>query len=109
MQIFYQTSPDRYEYLNQKVRDLVSQFVKEGPSEENLEKGKAFMQKEHLENQRENNYWQEALCQLLESRVDITDNYESTLQSITKEDVRRALESLMKQKVHSEIIMIGEK
>lgn len=109
MQIFYQTSPDRYEYLNQKVRDLVSQFVKEGPSEENLEKGKAFMQKEHLENLRENNYCQEALCQLLESRVDITDNYESTLQSITKEDVRRALESLMKQKVHSEIIMIGEK
>lgn len=40
MQIPYQASPDKYEYLNKRVRDIVAQFVTDGPSAENLAKGK---------------------------------------------------------------------
>ena len=108
MQIAYQTNPDRYFYLNQRVRDIVAQMAKEGPSEENLQKGKEFMLKNHQEQLRENSYWQSAMENLLATRVDITLDYEKVLNSITVEDARRTLETLVGAKNHAEIIMIGK-
>jgi len=108
MQIPYQASPDRYEYLNQRVRDIVAQFVAEGPSEENLAKGKEYILKNHKENLRENSYWATAFETYLDTKVDISQDFEAVLQSITAEDTRRAIVDLMAGKAHSEIIMIGE-
>lgn len=107
MQIPYQASPDKYEYLNQRVRDIVAQFVTEGPSAENLAKGKEYFLKNHNENLRENSYWATALETYLDTKVDITRDFEQTLQGITADDARRAIEQLMKQKNHTEVIMVG--
>lgn len=107
MQIPYQASPDRYEYLNQRVRDIVAQFVAEGPSAENLAKGKEFFLKNHNENLRENSYWATALETYLDTKVDITCDFEQTLQSITADDARRAIEQLLEQQNHTEVIMVG--
>ena len=107
MEIFYQSSPDKYEYLNQRVRDIVANFVKEGPSEENMSKGKEFMLKNYKESLRENAYWLNAMKTLLYTNVDFISDYEKVLQSITKEDARSIIEQVMKQGNHSEIIMVG--
>lgn len=107
MQIPYQASPDKYEYLNQRVRDIVAQFVTDGPSAENLAKGKEYFLKNHNENLRENKYWADALETYLNTNVDITRNFEQTLQSITTDDARCSIELLMKQKNHIEVIMVG--
>jgi zinc protease len=107
MQIPYQASPDRYEYLNQRVRDIVTKFVTEGPSEENLTKGKEYFLKNHREDLRENSYWASAMSTLLDTKTDLTRDYESVLQSITREDTRRIIQQLMKQQNHSEVIMVG--
>ena len=107
MEIFYQASPDKYEYLNQRVRDIVANFVKEGPSEENMSKGKEFMLKNYKESLRENAYWLNAMKTLLYTDVDLISDYEKVLQSITKEDARSIIEQVMNQGNHSEIIMVG--
>lgn len=107
MQIPYQASPNKYEYLNKRVRDIVAQFITEGPSAENLAKGKEYFLKNHNENLRENKYWATALETYLDTKVDITRDFEQTMQSITYDDARRAIEQLMKQKNHTEVIMVG--
>jgi len=107
MQIPYQASPDKYEYLNQRVRDIVAQFVAEGPSAENIAKGKEYFLKNHIENLRENSYWANALETYLDTKVDITRDFEQTLQRITVNDARLAIEQLMKQNNHTEVIMVG--
>ena len=107
MQILYQAAPDRYEYLNQRVRDIVAKFAAEGPSDENLAKGKEFFLKEYKEGLRENTYWAEAMETMLDAKVDMTLNYEQVLQSITRDDVRNILTQLLKQNNYSEIIMKG--
>lgn len=96
MQIPYQASPDKYEYLNKRVHDIVAQFVTDGPSAENLAKGKEYFLKNHNENLRENSYWATALETYLDTKVDITTD-----------DARRSIEQLMKQKNHTEVIMVG--
>ena len=109
MQISYQTDPARYEYLNQRVREIVDQFAKEGPSEENLAKGKEFLHKKHLENINENSWWAESLEEILATGVDMTEDYDKVLDSITAEDVRKAVASMLKKDNHSEVIMVGVK
>lgn len=107
MQIPYQASPDKYEYLNKRVRDIVAQFITEGPSAENLAKGKEYFLKNHNENLRENSYWANALETYLNTKVDITRDFEQTLQGITSDDARRSIEQLMKPQNHTEVIMVG--
>ena len=109
MQIPYQASPDKYEYLNQRVRDIVKQFVLDGPSAENLAKGKEYFLKNHNENLRENNYWANAFETYLDTKVDISADFEQTLQSITAEDTRSSIEQMLKQKNHTEVILVGFK
>ena len=108
MQIYYQTSPDKYEYLNGRVREIVAQFAKEGPSAENLSKGKEFYAKKHKENIAENSYWASVLDELLETGIDLSANYEAVLESITAEEVRACFASMLKAGNHSEIIMAGK-
>ncbi|MBO4362282.1 MAG: insulinase family protein [Paludibacteraceae bacterium] len=108
MQIPYRTAPDRYEYLNRRVREIVAQFVAEGPSEENMAKGKEFILKNYNENLRENVYWANEFRSWLDTKVDLTKDFEAVLNSITADDCRRSIDDLLKQKAHSEIIMIGE-
>lgn len=109
MQIVYQTAPDKYEYLNKRIHEIVADFTANGPSEENLAKGKEFYLKEHGENLRENHYWAQALGILLDTKVDITANYEDVLKSITADDARKAVNAMLKQNNHSEVIMVGTK
>ena len=107
MQIYYQSAPDRYEYLNQRVRDIVAHFIANGPSAENLAKGKEYLLKGYREGQRENVYWASAMETMLEANVDLTLNFEQVLQSITSDDVRSIIEQLCQQNNYYEIIMKG--
>ena len=109
MQIGYQTNPEKFVYLNQRVRDIVAQFAAKGPSEENLAKGKEYLLKNYREQLRENSFWQETLAELLATGVDLATDYEAVLASITTNDARRVIATLMEQKNHSEIIMVGVK
>lgn len=107
MQIAYQTDPERYGYLNGRVREIVAKFAAEGPSEENLAKGKEFFLKKHRENLSENSYWGGCLESYLATGVDLTCDFDETLNGISAEDARKAVASMLKQANHSEVIMVG--
>ena len=107
MQIAYQSDPQRYEYLNTRVREIVADFAENGPAEEELAKGKEFYLKEHNENLRENSYWSQAFSNYLETKVDITRDFESVLESITAKDVRKIVAKMLSANNHSEVIMVG--
>ncbi|MGN1216079.1 MAG: M16 family metallopeptidase, partial [Candidatus Cryptobacteroides sp.] len=107
MQIAYQTDPQKYEYLNSRVREIVADFAENGPSEENLAKGKEFYQKKHQENLRENSYWSEVFANYLETGVDMTRDFDSVLDGITAKDVRKIMSKMLAANNHSEVIMVG--
>ncbi len=109
MQIFYQTSPEKYEYLNDRIREIVSQFETNGPSDENLDKGKQYLIKKYHENLKENSFYASSLSELLTNKVDQITDYEAVVNSITKEDVRKVFSLLQKQFNHAEIIQVGTK
>ena len=109
LQIPYQCDPDKYERLNQRVRDIVAKFVKEGPSAENLAKGKEYYLKNYKDNLRKNAYWTQVLSNYLDTNVDELTDFETVLQSITAEDVRMAVKTIVDAQNHTEVIMVGKK
>lgn len=108
IQIFYQTDPEKFIYLNQRVRDIVEKFAAEGPSAESLAKGKEYMLKNNREHRRDNSYWQNAISEKLKTGVDLTRDFETILIGITTKDIRQLITTILRQKNHTEVIMVGE-
>ncbi len=108
-QTFYQTNPERYEYLNSKIDSIQSDFAHNGPSETNLNKVRASMLKEHYQSLTENTYWSNQMVQLLLYGVNLHDGYEEMLNSLTTSDLRLIYNELIDQQNMLKIIMIGEK
>lgn len=107
LQIVYETDPDKREYLNGKIMDILNEFAANGPSDENVAKVKEYKAKKHAENLKENRYYAGAIAKWLDSGEDYCTAYDETLASITGEDVRAALADLLKQGNHIAIVMSG--
>ncbi|MBQ0025255.1 MAG: insulinase family protein [Bacteroidales bacterium] len=109
VQIHYQTNPEKYEYLNQRVREIVADFVQNGPSEASLSKAKEYFIKNYKENLRENSYWSGVISDYILSGADNDTEYEAILNGLDSETVRKVFASIFNQNNHSEVIMHGVK
>lgn len=107
--ISYQTSPDKYEYLNGRVRELVGLFEKNGPRAEDLEKGKKLFIKKYQDGLKKNGYFSTALQTYLEDGTNTIDGAEEMINSITIEDARKAFIELQNLHNHIEVIEVGVK
>ena len=107
-QIVYQTDPDKYIYLNERVAQIVDEFSKNGPSEESLAKAKEFYQKSYLENINENSYWNALFTSYLFDGTDLHTGYESTLESVDVNAVKAAVASVLDDNNSFEVIMVGK-
>ncbi|MBO4558042.1 MAG: insulinase family protein [Bacteroidales bacterium] len=107
IQIIYQTNPEKVDYTQKRVAELVAEFVKNGPSAENLTKAKEYLAKEFKSNQRENSFFSAQLADYLHSGVDMTANYLETLDAITIDDVKAVLKSVLDQDNFTSLVMVG--
>ncbi|MBQ3743737.1 MAG: insulinase family protein [Bacteroidales bacterium] len=107
LQIIYQTSPEAYERLNARIEDLLGEFVQNGPSEANMKKVKDYMHKTYQENLRKNGYWSGEMYYWTKLGIDEVTDYEKVLDSITTEDVRKAIDNILKQRNQTRVIMYG--
>ena len=107
MQIVFQCDPDRREYLGGRVKEILSTFAEEGPSEANLAKVKELAIKRYQENLRENSYWSGQLIDWVFFGYDYATDYEQTVNGITTDDVRLAVKNLLSQGNDIEVVMSG--
>ncbi|MBQ1638022.1 MAG: insulinase family protein, partial [Bacteroidales bacterium] len=103
----YQTSPESYERLNKRIEELLGEFVQNGPSETNMKKVKDYMHKTYQENLRQNGYWSGEMYYWTKLGIDEVTDYEKVLDSITTEDVRKAIDNILKQRNQTRVIMYG--
>lgn len=106
-QIAYQSDPEKYEYLNKRVLDIVDDFAKNGPSQENLDKAKEFFLKNYQESLRENSFWTSTLIEYLDSGIDTCTDFEKVVNGLDIKTVRKVFNSIYKQGNHAEVIMKG--
>lgn len=108
MQIVYQTNPEKVEYTEGRVAELLAEFLETGPSAEDLAKAKEYLAKEYKANQTENSYFSGVLFDWIRSGVDMDSNYLETLESITIDDAKAALKAIIDQGNTAKIVMVGK-
>ena len=109
MQIVYQTDPEKYEYLNSRVEQIISDFVQKGSSDEALNKTKEYLLKTYQENLRENSYHASILREYLETGVDMMTGYEAAVKAVTVKDAQEYVKNILSQNNTSKVVMNGIK
>jgi len=106
-QVYYQTDPEKYEFLNNRIHEIVADFAQNGPSAVNMDKVKEYMVKKHQENMRENGYYARCMRELLVNGLDMYTGYDQMLNSITANDVRLVIKNLLDQNNEIKVVMVG--
>lgn len=105
MQIVYQTDPTKKDHLNSIIDAQLEKVAKEGPTAEQMDKVKKYMHKQHADNLKENRYWLGALDSYFFDGLDVTKDYEQTIENITAADVQKFAADLLNQGNKITVIM----
>lgn len=105
LQVFFQTDPAKKDKLTNIIFNEATALAKNGPSEANLTKVKEYILKEQKEKMKENGYWLGNINEFIFTGVDMTANYEATVNSITAADIKAFAQSLLSQKNRIEVTM----
>ncbi len=107
LQISFDTDPNKKKELIEIVFNEIENLTSNGPSAENLQKVKEFMQKKHKENLKENSYWLGVIDEYLFTRVNLHKDYEQTLEQITAKDIREFAKLIFSQGNRIEVSMVS--
>lgn len=108
LQIYFDTDPAKRAKMVDVVLSELNRLATEGPSDENLNKVKEFMQKKHKENLKENAYWVGALDEYFWNHTDQNTGYEELVNSVTASDVQAFVKALLDQHNQVEVSMTSE-
>ena len=107
LQISFDTDPNKKEELVQIIFAEIEKLIANGPSAENLQKVKEFMQKKHKENLKENGYWLGVMDEFALSNVNMHQNYNETLEQITAKDIQDFTKMMFSQGNRVEVTMVS--
>lgn len=107
LQISFDTDPNKKEELVQIIFTEIEKLIANGPSAENLQKVKEFMQKKHKENLKENGYWLGVMDEFALSNVNMHQNYNETLEQITAKDIQDFTKMMFSQGNRVEVTMVS--
>ena len=107
LQIIFDTAPSKKAKLMEIIFAEAANLAKNGPSEENLNKVKEYMLKKHAENLKENGYWLNTIDEYLFEGVNMMNDYDQIVNSITAKDIQVFANELLSQKNRIEVSMIS--
>ncbi len=95
LKIAFDTDPDKEALLSGIIKEEIDKIIKEGVRADDFQKAKEALQKSFSESLLENGYWSGQLVHL--SKYGWCDNitYTEVLASITSEDIRQTLKTMM--------------
>jgi len=106
--IQFDTDPDKQDRIMEVINEEIKTILENGPLASDVEKERASMLKDHEENLRDNDWWQSALYRYYRYGENIAEQYVQTVESITQESVREALQALVNASNRIEVVMLPE-
>jgi len=97
VQVQFDTNPEQSADLTSKAKELLIKFAQEGPTAEELSMAIENLKKNIPERRISNSYWMSALSSWDEYRIDYDKEYQSAVESVTKDDVQKLLQKVLKQ------------
>ncbi len=108
LQMSFDTDPAVEDKLLPIINSEIDSIVANGVKEEDLQKTKEIMQKNHKESIRENRYWQNIVATYLKDGLDEENGFEETVAHLTAEKIRKTLADLVKQGNEIKVVMLPQ-
>lgn len=105
LRIAFQTDPQKYNDLIPIVYKELEKMATEGPSQQDLDKVKAYELKVYNQVLRMNNYWEYVLYTDLYNGIDVDTNFRYIVENMTCGDIRTTLRNLLNQNNCIEVTM----
>ena len=105
LRIAFQTDPQKYNDLIPIVYKELEKMATEGPSQQDLDKVKAYEQKVYNQVLRMNNYWEYVLYTDLYNGIDVDTDFRYIVENMTCGDIRTTLRNLLNQNNCIEVTM----
>ena len=105
LRIAFQTDPQKYNDLIPIVYKELEKMATEGPSQQDLDKVKAYELKVYNQVLRMNNYWEYVLYTDLYNGIDVDTNFRYIVENMTCDDIRTTLRNLLNQNNCIEVTM----
>lgn len=105
LRIAFQTDPQKYNYLIPIVYKELEKMATEGPSQQDLDKVKAYELKVYNQVLRMNNYWEYVLYTDLYNGIDVDTDFRYIVENMTCGDIRTTLRNLLNQNNCIEVTM----
>ena len=105
LQVYFDTNPDTADQLRSLAIEGMNQLATDGPTEEEMNKAIGNLKKNIPEDRIRNNYWMSNIKNFHKYGTDHDAEYEKALLSVTSEDVKTLLQSVIAQKNFIEIMM----
>lgn len=105
LRIAFQTDPQKYNDLIPIVYKELEKMATEGPSQQDLDKVKAYELKVYNQVLRMNNYWEYVLYTDLYNGIDVDTDFRYIVENMTCGDIRTTLRNLLYQNNCIEVTM----
>lgn len=105
LRIAFQTDPQKYNDLIPIVYKELEKMATEGPSQQDLDKVKAYELKVYNQVLRMNNYWEYVLYTDLYNGIDVDTDFRYIVENMTCGDIRTTLRNLLDQNNCIEVTM----
>lgn len=105
LRIAFQTDPQKYNDLIPIVYKELEKMATEGPSQQDLDKVKAYELKVYNQVLRMNNYWEYVLYTDLYNGIDVDTDFRYIVENMTCDDIRTTLRNLLNQNNCIEVTM----
>jgi zinc protease len=105
--MMFDTDPPLADKLLAIIYRELDKLAKEGPSQENFDKAKAFMLKDTDEKSRDNGAWLGAINEYAMYKTDVFTNREETINKIKLSDIQALVKLILEQNNLAEILMTG--
>lgn len=109
LQMTFDTDPEKASKLTPIIERELQKIVENGPQDTDLQKVKEYMVKKFQEDIKTNGYWNAVLGAYYFYNEDNYSNYISTVNSLTKEDIKVITKQLLSQGNFIEVIMNPKK
>ena len=105
----FDTDPQKEAKMIGLIHKELADIAQNGPKEEDLQKVKENMKKQHKENIEENSWWLSALNHYYFSNIDLVNNFDSTLGNISKTTIQQLAQQLVNKKNMLQVVMTPKK
>jgi len=106
--IQFDTDPEKQERIMQVINEEIETILRDGPLASDVDKEKASLLKDHEENLRDNEWWQTVIYRFCRDGENVVEHYVATVEGITQESVRKALQTIVRANNRIEVIMLPE-